>query len=258
MHRSKARLEDWSIRHGITRRRLVVTKNCLWRWFKLGLGVYCVYLIVTYGPTIISNTVRSWIEEQLLNPQQLFTEVIVLLIAELPILLFVSRVTGESKAPVAKLSCNAARISKNAEGSDILGVHVTNVGEVAALDCEARLTLEIKTTDLLTSGIPLKPLKPPFKTKLQWADATEHISLRVGDIAELEIIRVSKVGDNEHFELPSDKGWNPVAFSVRPDYYFGSIKIVPMNGKPTTNRFVLRRMSIEGSSPPEKRWVLTL
>ena len=217
------------------------------------------YILLT-GPAYVYHLVTTWVAENLVNPAQFFTEALVLLIVELPILYLVSRVAGESKSPVARLQVNASRPTENKDGSLILGLNVTNVGEVAAVSCEARLTFELKSGDLVNSTtnavFTMDTFRPPLRTKVPWNNATQYTHLRVGDLGEIPIVKVWPV----RFEIPSDRGWTPISLSVRPDHYFGSVNVVPFNGKPALTRFVLRQMEIPDryGRPTGLRWGVQL
>ncbi|MGD0690183.1 MAG: hypothetical protein ABSA50_10475 [Candidatus Bathyarchaeia archaeon] len=239
-------IAEWFYRHGITRRSIRYFVHRLANVLLWLIGGLVVLLVLAYGPSYVYELVRSWVAENLVNPAQFFTEALVLLIVELPILYLVSRVAGESKSPVARLQVNASRPTENKDGSLILGVNVTNVGEVAAVSCEARLTFELKSGDLVDSTTDTvftrDTFKPPLRTKVPWNNATLYTHLRVGDLGEIPVVKVSL--DSEHFEIPSDQGWTPISLSVRPDHYFGSVNVVPFNGRPTLTRFVLRQVEI--------------
>lgn len=248
--------------HGITRYSIRYFLHRLWSALKWIIGLGLVVYIILTGPAYVYHLVTMWVAENLVNPAQFFTEALVLLIVELPILYLVSRVAGESKSPVARLQVNVSRPTENADGSLTLGLNVTNIGEVAAVSCEARLTFELKSGDLVDSTtnaiFTRDTFKPPLRTNVPWNNATLYTHLRVGDLGEISIVKVSS--DSERFEIPSNRGWTPMSLSARPDHYFGSVNIVPFNGRPTLTRFVLRLVTIPvpRGAIQELRWAILL
>ena len=104
------------------------------------------------GPAYVYHLVTTWVAENLVNPAQFFTEALVLLIVELPILYLVSRqLQVNPSRPWQDFRSTPQDQLENKDGSLILGLNVTNVGEVAAVSCEARLTFELKSGDLVHS-----------------------------------------------------------------------------------------------------------
>ena len=157
--------------HGITRYSVKYFLHRVWSTIKWLVGIGLVAYILITGPAYVYGLVRTWIAENLVNPAQFFTEALVLLIVELPILYLVSRVAGESKSPVARLQAKSSRPNENKEdGSLILGLNVTNIGEVAAVSCEARLTFELRSDHLVNSTtqaiLNRDNFKPPLRTKV--------------------------------------------------------------------------------------------
>lgn len=101
------------------------------------------------------------------------------------------------------------------------------------------------TSDNFASGQPLE-------SDLRWGLDLHNMefTVRSEDEGFVPLLRV--VPEQKriplHFEVPSEDGWKPMSIALRPDYYNGSLRIVPLNGRAKSRRFVVKWSKQTGAS----------
>jgi hypothetical protein len=143
--------------------------------------------------------------------------------------------------------------------SRIHTIIITNYGETAALDCQARIIFaDIEQRDIIdVVGTSVKFTRENFKSViksgLRWNTDSKAVTIRSGDDAELEVLKIvpAKNGVIEHFEVPSDEGWRSITVMLEPHRYYGEVRVVPLNGRFRATNFVIR-------PDDKKRWIFTV
>jgi len=131
---------------------------------------------------------------------------------------------------------------------------VRNNGRRGAEGCEVKLTLNIKSDDIIDGAggwLTKTAFKPLREANVSWSkriDGSPHeVSIKAKGSESLEIFRVVKVvksmrdghpvGETSlRFEIPSEKGWKQIRVALDPKNYEGEIRIESMNGEPTERR----------------------
>jgi hypothetical protein len=244
--------EDYlAIKYGLTRRRVKYSVRILGYVIGISVGFVIAIEAILYGFATISNWFSSEVKSSAINYTEFLTAVVASWAAEVPILIltgiFLHWILKESRSPVAEVENTDTDTRTDASGTKTLAMVVENSGEVAAHDCQARLVLyDVKPGDIIQTSqsmakIPPDTFKLPLKLNLMWASGSKEVTIRSGDDAKADILRI--VPDNEkkvHFEVPSETGWTQVSCALKPDWYHGWFRVVPLNGKPASSRFVLQ------------------
>ena len=273
---SLRRVEDWLYRQDITRRRV---KRVL-RWVGLGvlllllstLAVFVLYVLTTPGfaafatnmvNLLIQALVRLVAPFKMVDPSELVT-----IIAATIVVSIGAAITGFIRGPRKAPSLPSPLIVIRDGGSyyhkesDSI-VHtlvVSNYGETAALACQARITFtDIEQRDIVdVAGMSVKftreNFKSTIKSELRWNTGSKEVPIRSGDDAELEVLRIvpAKNGVIEHFEVPSDEGWQSITVILEPHRYYGEVRVVPLNGKFRATSFEIR------PDKDKKRWIISV
>lgn len=236
---------------GLTRRLvkylLIIT---LFIFGFLAMGMMAL-LLLFFASTYLPSWFNAQVRANVIN----YSEVVTLFIAEIPILImtgiFLHFILGESRAPTAELSIFSIT-PDSSTGTVTWRTIVGNDGDIAAMSCQARLTLnDIKAKDILKiegteSKFQPENLVTPLRISLRCGSEREP-TIRSGDDVTVEVLRVVPESQNVplHFEIPSEDGWQPISLALKPDYYSMSLKVVPLNGKRATKRLQVTYTSDE-------------
>jgi hypothetical protein len=115
-------------------------------------------------------------------------------------------------------------------------VYVSNWGDYAAEACQAKLTLFLKSDDIVSGQDSI------VDVPIRWFPVNrEEVNIRPdyqgGEL--LTIFRVSYKDGKPTFDFPSIAGWESPLVSVKPAIYEGILKVSPMNAKALKKRFVI-------------------
>jgi len=249
---------DFLERNGVTKRRTKYLAEILGFVFLIGFGILLGIIAIFGVSAVFINWFNLGVKTNVINYTEFVTSVVVAWIAEVPILLltgfFLHWILRESKSPTAELTeIEAEWKMDDARHTKMFAMIVTNSGEIAAQDCQARLMLyDIKPEDVLSlpessARFTSETFRSPLKLDMQWDTGKKEVTIRSGDAARVEVMRALRTDDGSvHFEVPSETGWATISVALKTDWYHGWFKAVPLNGKAFSKRFVMKRDQYEG------------
>ncbi len=127
---------------------------------------------------------------------------------------------------------------------------VRNNGRRGAEGCEGKLTLNITPDDVIDGydgWLTRTAFKPLREANVSWSKRTggnrHEVSIKAKGSESLEIVRLVKVPQKMKdghpigqplllFQIPSEKGWDPIRVALAPKNYEGRIRIESMNSEP--------------------------
>lgn len=261
--------EDWFDKKGYTRRRIKHDARRLGTL--IVLGFILVILALAWYPLLetlhsilraITRTLTDFGEWlNLSNPG----DFVVTLVAEILAFVFATIVAGlfarsrEPKLLAPKIRFWPQRPRTNKDGTKSCTLCVSNEeGETAALECEARITInEITKRDILDlayAKFNSCNFTPTIEADLLWDDGERLRTLRSGEDTEIEVLRLIPVRDGveAHFEIPScDDAWTSVV-CLRLSRFYPKVRVVPFNSHHTTHSYKFQ------PSSKWKDWALEL
>jgi hypothetical protein len=134
----------------------------------------------------------------------------------------------------------------NNDGTKSYQITVSNEwGETGALECQATVTFNgIEPRDVLdVAGAKLNSsnFTKNVQAKLLWNDGSKQMTLRSGQVDEVEVLRAvpARDGLEAHFEIPSsDKRWKSI-ICLRLKTFYITVWVAPLNGKHLTRPFTI-------------------
>ena len=201
------------------------------------------------------QAVENWVAQfKVINPSEFVTILAAIVAADVPVIIATKLILKEPKPLAPDLRINNASPDKDRFGRRFFKISVLNNGETAALDCQARIIVsDIRKKDVVdiprtNAMFTTKKFEKYTRTHIAWGTRLEELTIRSGDIAELDAMRFvpKKKQVPEHFEIPSVHGWKPICVALKPSHFYGKFTIVPLNGKRSERRFQTRPDKVEG------------
>lgn len=164
--------------------------------------------------------------------------------AEVPIAIVLRLFLREAK-PASPLLSIEEWDKTDKKNVTVVSVLVRNRGDTVAASCIAKITLKdlVKEDIHATKGVQPKfsekNFEPTISSDLNWGrPGMMQKSIRSDDTARLPVMRlVRSEGNASHYEIPSASGWRPVTIALRPGYFYGHVRVTPLNGKPIVEKF---------------------
>jgi hypothetical protein len=236
----RVELIDWLDQRGITTRRIKHNLRFLGKLAGACALLTAGFALAIYVLVLLSRMFNWWVQTQIIDPKEFFT----LWVAEFPIIIstavILRIILKEPRAAAPEILIEDFREHKDGLRATIYSLVVSNEGETAARLCRARIMLsDLEQKDIIDVGGTNARVNPEnfmsvIKTDINWGHRRE-LTIRSGDDAEIEILRLMHDPDGkpQRFEIPSENGWSPICVALRPSVYYFTVRVVPLNGRPT-------------------------
>lgn len=167
---------------------------------------------------------------------------VTLWVAEVPIAVFLRYILSEGRAYMPKLGFIEGEDTCKRGSALHHRLAVINRGQGGAESCEGRLTLDIKSeniVDLSNAIITTQSFRPIEDDKLCWATGDAEVSIKAERREFLEVLRVMEPVDDLpwRLEIPSEKGWGHPLVGIKFKEYTGSVRIFSMNSRSASLEF---------------------